>query len=120
MIDSTSIERKGMVIGRGVDLFSDDILLNILGTPERVDDIRREINSIIVNRLEDFSRPVSCKSSDVPDTNFHNITELDTMSFDCQLTTANAPINYTKTYVLNDQYIETSCRTKPLIIFWYN
>ena len=112
-IDSTTIERKGLVVGRDVEILSDDTLLNDLGEPERVEDIKREINSIIVNRLEDFSKPVSCKSSDVPDPNFHNISELDTMSFDCKLTTANAPISYTKTYVFNDQYIETSCRTNP-------
>jgi len=112
-INSTTIKRKGMVIGRDVELLSDEALLNDLDSPVRVNDIKREINSIIVNRLQDFSRPVSCESSRVADTNFHNIAEFDTMSFDCKLTTANAPISYTKTYVLNDQHIETSCRTTP-------
>jgi hypothetical protein len=113
IIDSTSIQRSGMVIGRDVELLGDNILLESLGTVEKVSNIKKEINSIIVNRLEDFSRPVSCNSSQVPDTDFNNIAELDTMSFNCQLTTANAPIQYTKTYILNDQYIETSCRPTP-------
>ena len=112
-IDSTSIAREGMVIGRDVEVIDDEILLENLGTSDMVEDIKREINSIVINRVEDFSRPVSCSNSPLPDQNIHNIAELDTMSFNCQLTTANAPIQYTKTYVLNDQYIETSCRPNP-------
>lgn len=110
IIDSTSIKRSGAVIGRDVEFVSDPQLLEKLESPAKVEDIKDEINSIIRNRLQDFSRPVSCSDSPLPDKNFHTIAELDTMSFNCQLTTANAPIQYTKTYVLNDQYIETSCR----------
>jgi hypothetical protein len=112
-IDSTSIAREGMVIGRDVEVIDDEILLENLGTSDMVEDIKREINSIVINRVEDFSRPVSCSNSPLPNQNIHNISELDTMSFNCHLTTANAPIQYTKTYVLNDQYIETSCRPNP-------
>lgn len=110
--DSTSIKRTGQVVGRDVEFVSDNDLINELGSTEKVADIKKEINSIIINRLNDFSRPISCANSPIPDNNIHNISEGDTMSFDCQLTTANAPIQYTKTYILNDQYIQTSCRTE--------
>lgn len=109
-INSVSIARTGKVIGRDVEYLSDDLLLTSLQTTSRVEDIKNEVNSIITNRLEDFSRPISCKNASLPNSDFHNIKEQDLMSFDCQLTTANAPIKYTKTYVLNDQYIETTCR----------
>lgn len=109
-IDSSSIARTGKVIGRDVEYIPDENLIVSLQTTSRLNDIKSEVNSIIANRLEDFSRPISCMNAALPDKDFHKIKEGDLMSFNCELTTANAPIKYTKTYVLNDQYIETTCR----------
>lgn len=109
-IDTASVKRSGMVVGRDVEFIDDNQLLVGLGSPEMLEEIKREINAIIINRLEDFSRPISCQNAALPNTNFHEITESDSLRFNCQLTTANAPITYIKTYVLDDQYIETTCR----------
>lgn len=109
-INAESVSRSGKVVGRDVELVQDEQLLKSLHTTSRVNDIKNEMNRIVANRLEDFSRPISCRNAALADQDFHSVNEEDTMSFNCQLTTANAPIKYTKTYILDDQYIETTCR----------
>lgn len=110
-VEETTVERSGSVIGRDVEFTSESDLLDELGSEDKVRDIKAEVNSIITNRLEDFSRPISCKKSKVANDNFHQVSENDEISFECQLTTANAPIKYVKTYILTDQFIENVCMT---------
>lgn len=107
-IDSLYIHRTGKVIGRDLEFVSYDKLEKYISS-ETVKDIENELMRISTNRLEDFSKPIVCETSPVPSKNIHLIKEGDEMSFDCQLTTNRMAMNYTKAFVLTDQYIKNIC-----------
>ena len=107
-IDSTRILRKGKVIGRDLEFISGENLKEHLGKSVW-QEIEGELNRIATNRLADFSRPIACTDAVAPSADFNLITEGDDMSFDCQLTTSRFAIDYTKTYILTDQYIKNVC-----------
>jgi hypothetical protein len=109
-IDTTQILRTGKVIGRDIEFVSNEELEAQLGSSEMVDEISKEVQKIITNRLEDFSRPISCGEAITPHLNFHEIKEGSEMNFDCQLTTGRVSLDYTKSYVLKDQFIKNKCR----------
>lgn len=109
-IDSTQILRSGKVIGRDIEFVSNEELEYQLGSSKMVNDISKEVQKIIANRLEDFSRPISCGEAVTPSLNFNEIKEGNTMEFDCQLTTGRVSLDYSKSYVLKDQFIKNKCR----------
>jgi hypothetical protein len=109
-IDTTQILRSGKVIGRDIEFVSNEELESQLGSADMVDEISNEVQKIITNRLEDFSRPISCGQANTPDLNFHEIKEGSKLSFDCQLTTGRVSLDYAKVYVLKDQFIKNRCR----------
>ncbi|MDR5591911.1 hypothetical protein [Christiangramia sp. SM2212] len=109
-IDSTLINRKGKAIGRDIEFLSEDGLVEKLGSDKLVDELKSEINSIAKNRLEDFSKPISCEPTEVPNTDFNYIEENDELVFKCQFTTGRFLVDYEKTFVLEDQYINNICR----------
>lgn len=109
--DSTEIIRSGKVIGRDVELISKDILKSKLGSEEKANEILNEVNAIIINRLKDFSKPISCARTNFPNSDFNEVTTGDVLSFDCELTTGRVSIDYNKTYVLKDQYIKNRCQS---------
>ncbi len=107
-IDSAIIRRTGKVIGRDLEFVPSEELDPIL-SKEIQRDIQGELNRIATNRLEDFSRPVSCGDSVVPQSDFNLVMEGDEMSFSCKLTTSRFALDYTKTFVLEEQYIKNVC-----------
>lgn len=109
-IDSTHIFRSGKVIGRDIVFVSEEELEAQLGSPNMVEEISKEVQKIITNRLEDFSRPISCGEAITPELDFNEIHEGSEMNYDCQLTTGRVSMDYTKSYVLVDQYIKNKCR----------
>lgn len=109
-ISGVQIQRSGKTIGRDIEFLSDDQLLKELGSKELIDDVKNETNSIAKNRLEDFSKPISCNPAKAPNEDFNLIEQGDELSFDCQFNTGRFLVDYTKTYVLRDQYINNYCR----------
>jgi len=109
-LDSTLINRKGKAIGRDIEFLTEDVLEDKVGSEKLVDELKSEINAIAKNRLEDFSKPVSCEPAEVPNVNFNYIEEDDELSFKCQFTTGRFLVNYEKIFVLEDQYINNICR----------
>lgn len=109
-IDTTTINRKGKAIGRDIEFLPEDVLIEEVGSEKLVNELKSEINSIAKNRLEDFSKPISCQPTDVPNTNFHYIDEGDELSFKCQFTTGRFLVDYEKIFVLQNQYINNICR----------
>lgn len=111
-IDTTEILRYGKVVGRDIEFASKDKLKEIFHDNGTIRAIENELNKIVTNRLKDFSRPISCNTAPVPERNFNEIKDGDVMSFDCQLTTSRMSVNYTKAFVLTDQYIKNTCQSK--------
>ncbi|MCG9971931.1 hypothetical protein [Christiangramia crocea] len=109
-IDSTLINRKGKAIGRDIEFLPEESLLKKIDSEKLIDELKSEINAIAKNRLEDFSKPISCQPTDVPNTDFHYIDEGDELSFKCQFTTGRFLVDYEKIFVLDDQYINNICR----------
>ncbi len=109
-IDSTLINRKGKAIGRDIEFLAEDVLVDKVGSATLVDELKSEINAIAKNRLEDFSKPISCEPSEVPNVNFNYIEEDDELSFKCQFTTGRFLVDYEKVFVLDEQYINNICR----------
>ena len=109
-IDSTLINRKGKAIGRDIEFLAEDVLLDKVGSATLVDELKGEINAIAKNRLEDFSKPISCEPSEVPNVDFNYIEEDDELSFKCQFTTGRFLVDYEKVFVLDEQYINNICR----------
>lgn len=105
-----TIERSGKVIGRDIKFIPTESLLKYLPSEAEIGDLTNQINRIVFNRLEDFSRPINCETTFVPNPDFHKVSAGDEISFNCTLTTGRVPLNYEKTYVLVDQYIENSCQ----------
>ncbi len=109
-LDSSQIVRSGKVIGRDVEFVGRETLRENLGSEELVSEILNEVNAIIINRLEDFSKPINCSVAEVPKPNFNEVSDGDLVSFNCKLTTSRVSIDYTKTYRLVDQYIKNNCQ----------
>lgn len=109
-IDSTLINRKGKAIGRDIEFLPNKELVERLGSENLVNELKSEINSIAKNRLEDFSKPISCEPTKVPNTDFNYIEKGDELIFRCQFTTGRFLVDYEKTFVLDDQYINNICR----------
>ncbi|WP_296618986.1 hypothetical protein [Marivirga sp.] len=113
IVDDTII-RSGKVVGRDIKFIPTESLLKYLPSEAEIGDLTNQINRIVFNRLQDFSRPIDCETTFAPNPDFHKISEGDEISFNCTLTTGRVPLNYEKTYVLRDQYIENSCQpAKP-------
>jgi hypothetical protein len=108
-LDSTEISRSGKVVGRDVEFISEDILSKEFSSKALMTDALSQVNAIIANRLEDFSRPISCAFAELPKDDYNLIVAGDEISFDCQMTTSRFSINYNKTYVLIDQFIKNTC-----------
>jgi len=109
-LDSGVIKRKGKVIGRDVEFIDKARLIDQLQNIDLVDEVTNEVNKIIINRMEDFSRPIVCESAIPANDSFHDIIEGNIMSFDCRLTTSRVAMKYEKGYLLKDQYIKNKCR----------
>lgn len=109
-LDSNKVLRSGKVIGREIEFVDKEQLLDKLSSEEQVEEIVKELNAIIIKRMEDFSKPISCSIANLPQVDFHNLTQGDLMSFDCQLTTDRLSLDYTKTYRFTDQYIKSTCQ----------
>lgn len=109
-IDSTLITRNGKAIGRDIEFLEENILIDKLGSEKLVEELKSEINSIAKNRLEDFSKPISCQPTHVPNVDFNYIDKGDELSFKCQFTTGRFLVDYEKIFVLEDQYINNICR----------
>lgn len=110
MINGAQIERSGKTIGRDLEFLSDEQLLEKLGSNTLKEDVKNETNTIAKNRLEDFSKPISCYPAKAPNEDFNLIEQGDELSFECQFNTGRFLVDYTKTYVLKDQYINNYCR----------
>lgn len=109
-LDSTLIHRTGKVIGRDIEFLSDEILQEKIDSSKLIAELKNEINSIAKNRLEDFSKPIACEPTKVPNLNFHLIDKGDELNFGCQFTTGRFLVDYNKVFVLEDQYINNRCR----------
>ncbi|MFT4834818.1 MAG: hypothetical protein ACI8WP_001581 [Flavobacteriaceae bacterium] len=114
-IDSTLIHRKGQDIGRDLEFVPESELANQIQDLNLLRKLRSEITLIVQDPLKDYSKPSSCDASNVPVIDFHSVSQGDEMVFSCQMTTAERfSIEYTKTYVLKDQFIKEKCVSKSL------
>ncbi|MFT6127389.1 MAG: hypothetical protein ACI8QP_001274 [Porticoccaceae bacterium] len=109
-IDSTLIHRTGKAIGRDIEFVSDEILKNQLNKEVSLAGIKDEIKDISMNRLEDYSKPITCKPTLAPDANFNLIEEGDELNFNCHFSIGRFDVEYNKTYIFDDQYINNNCR----------
>ncbi len=99
-------------IGRDIEFVPDQQLETVVKDKVLLEKIKREMTQIVQDPLRDFSQPSACNAADRSTSDFHAISNGDVMSFNCQMTTAGRfPINYTKTYVLIDQFIKDQCVT---------
>jgi hypothetical protein len=111
-LDSTFIYRKGQDIGRDIEFVSDEELEDKINNKPLLAKIKREMTLIVQDPLHDFSKPSACNPALMASNDFHSIASGTEMTFECQMTTAGRfPINYTKTYILKDQFIKDRCRT---------
>ncbi|MFA0965007.1 hypothetical protein AB9P05_24575 [Roseivirga sp. BDSF3-8] len=109
-VNGATISRSGKVIGRDLEMVPDAELSDHFSDDTQLARVKNNINRIATNRLEDFSKPVACDQASAPDADFNLIADGDIMSFSCRLTTSRLSLDYTKNYVLEDQYIKNSCR----------
>jgi len=109
-IDQDTISRTGKVVGRDIEFIPTETLLKYLPSEAEIGDLTNQVNRIVFNRLQDFSRPIDCETTFAPNPDFHMISEGNEISFDCTLTTGRVPLNYEKAYVLIDQFIENNCQ----------
>jgi hypothetical protein len=109
-IDSSLISRSGKALGRDIEFIDDDILQSKLPDDTSLNSLKDEIKAISANRLEDYSKPINCKPAMAPDLNFNLVAESDEMSYNCYFSIGNFVVNYNKTYVFKDQYINNYCR----------
>ena len=109
-IDSSLVYRSGKVIGRDIEFLKDDAYGDLGLTQKIIQEVKDEINLIANNRLEDFSKPIACQPAEVPDVDFNLIEQGDELQFKCQFTTGRFLVDYEKSFVLDDQYINNYCR----------
>ena len=109
-IDSSLIYRTGKAMGRDIEFVSDKILDGQLNDGVSLIGLKDEIKAIAVNRLEDYSKPISCNPTIAPNIDFNLIEEGDEMSFNCNFSIGRFIIDYNKTYIFDDQYINNYCR----------
>lgn len=109
-IDSIQILRSGKDIARDIEFVPTEELAELINDKDLMDDLSKEITLITNNPLMEFSQPSECKTASLPNNDFNLVKEGDMMSFDCQMTSSRAVINYTKSFVLVDQYINEVCR----------
>lgn len=109
-IENSAILRSGKVIGRDVEIIPDNILKANFENETKMRSLKSNINRIASNRLEDFSKPVSCDQATAPKSDFNEVSDGDIMSFRCELTTSRVALDYKKSYKLADQYIKNTCR----------
>lgn len=107
-LNTNEVERSGKVIGREIEFVAESLLEEFFEV-EMIAELKSEVNAIISNRLEDFSRPVSCDSGLLSKPGFYSQGEGDTMGFGCTMT-GRFPIDYVKTYVLENQFIMNDCQ----------
>ena len=98
-IDSSLIYRTGKAMGRDIEFVSDIILDGQLNDGISLTGLKDEIKAIAVNRLEDYSKPISCNPTIAPNIDFNLIEEGDEMSFNCHFSIGRFIIDYNKTYV---------------------
>jgi hypothetical protein len=109
-LDSAYIYRQGQDIGRDIEFVSEEDLESIIHDKSLLNKIKREMTQIVQDPLRDFSRPSQCDPASKPSEDFHAVKNGDEMVFHCRMSTAGRfPINYTKTYVLKDQFIKERC-----------
>lgn len=112
-MDSSSVYRKGQDIGRDIEFVTDEELEEKISNKALLKKIKREMTLIVQDPLHDFSKPSSCDPALLSSSDFHSVPNGSEMTFNCQMTTAGRfPINYTKTYILKDQFIQDKCRTE--------
>ena len=109
-IDSSLIYRTGKAMGRDIEFVSDEIIEGQLNDGVSIIGLKDEIKSIAVNRLEDYSKPISCNPTKSPNIDFNLIEEGDQMSFNCNFSIGRFIIDYNKTYFFDNQYINNRCR----------
>ncbi|MFH4966888.1 hypothetical protein V8G61_01680 [Gaetbulibacter sp. M240] len=109
-IDSSLIQRTGKALGRDIEFVDDKVLEKQLDNERQIQTIKDEIKAISLNRLEDYSKPISCDPSLAPNVDFNLITEGDEMSFNCHFNIGRFTVDYNKIYIFNDQYIQNDCR----------
>lgn len=103
------IVRKGKVIGRDLELLDRETMLGHIKDNNQLKQIETQINRIVEKRLQDFSVPINCLDIPLIRQDVADIADGDRMSYSCQMTTSRFPIEYTKTYILVDQYIKNDC-----------
>lgn len=109
-LDATLIYREGDIIGRDIEFATDDELAESITDPSLIEKIKREMVQIVQDPIQDFSQPSHCNPAPKSQTDFHAIANGDAMVFNCQMSAAHRfSINYTKTYVLKDQFIKDKC-----------
>lgn len=109
-VDTSYIYRHGQDIGRDIEFVTDEELTEKISDRALLEKIKKERIQIVQDPLKDFSRPSQCEPAVKTRTDFHTVSNGDEMSFQCQMLTAGRfPINYTKTYILKDQFIKDRC-----------
>ena len=110
LLDSAFIFRHGQDIGRDIEFVSDEELAQSISDRSLLEKIKKEMIQIVQDPLKDFSQPSQCDPASKPSKDFHDIKNGDEMVFGCQMSTAGRfPINYTKAYILKDQFIKDKC-----------
>lgn len=109
-IKDSLIYRTGKALGRDIEFVSDDLLESELSDKVSLVGLKDEIKAISINRLEDYSKPISCNPTFAPNVDFNLIKEGDEMSFNCHFSIGRFIVDYNKTYVFEDQYINNYCR----------
>jgi hypothetical protein len=109
-LDLANIHRHGQDIGRDIEFVADEELTRQISDRALLEKIKKERIQIVQDPLKDFSRPSQCQPAVKTRADFHTVSKGDEMPFQCQMLTAGRfPINYTKTYVLKDQFIKDRC-----------
>ncbi len=109
-IDTTFIYRHGQDVGRDIEFVTDEELAESISDRLLFEKIKREMVQIVQDPLKDFSRPSQCEPAVKTRADFHTVSNGDEMAFHCKMSTAGRfTINYTKTYVLKDQFIKDRC-----------
>jgi hypothetical protein len=109
-INNKLMQRTGKAIGRDIEFVNDEVLKIQLNKEVSLAGIKDQIKDISMNLLEDYSKPVTCKPALAPNPNFNLIEEGDELNFNCQFSIGRFVVEYNKTYIFDDQYINNNCR----------